>query len=47
MAFINLEMVTGIYGGICRDVLCNQVLAVFRHELYAAVLLTVCAIFLA
>src|SRR5690606_674274 len=27
-------MITGIFGGILRDVLCNQVPIVFRRELY-------------
>lgn len=39
-------MITGIVGGILRDVLCNQVPVVFRRELYASVSLTVCAAFL-
>ena len=39
-------MITGICGGILRDVLCNQVPIVFRRELYASVSLAVCALFL-
>ena len=39
-------MITGISGGILRDVLCNQVPVVFRRELYASVSLFVCACFL-
>jgi uncharacterized membrane protein YeiH len=39
-------MITGISGGILRDVLCNQVPVVFRRELYAIVSLAVCALFL-
>jgi uncharacterized membrane protein YeiH len=39
-------MITGICGGIVRDVLCNQVPVVFRRELYAIVSLAVCALFL-
>lgn len=39
-------MMTGICGGILRDVLCNQVPVVFRKELYAVVSLMVCIIFL-
>ena len=31
------DMVTGIFGGILRDVLCNDVPLVFRGELYATV----------
>nr|WP_256368408.1 MULTISPECIES: trimeric intracellular cation channel family protein [unclassified Acidovorax] len=40
-------MITGIFGGIVRDVLCNQVPVVFRRELYAVVSLIVCTVFLA
>lgn len=39
-------MMTGISGGILRDVLCNQVPVVFRRELYASVSLFVCVLFL-
>ena len=39
-------MLTGISGGILRDVLCNQVPVVFRRELYAVVSLFVCVLFL-
>src|SRR5256885_16928980 len=39
-------MLTGISGGILRDVLCNQVPVVFRRELYASVSLAVCLLFL-
>lgn len=39
-------MITGICGGILRDVLCNQVPVVFQRELYAIVSLAVCALFL-
>lgn len=40
-------MLTGICGGVLRDVLCNQVPVVFQRELYAMVSLAVCALFLA
>lgn len=40
-------MITGICGGILRDVLCNQVPVVFRSELYASISLIVCGLFLA
>lgn len=40
-------MITGICGGILRDVLCNQVPVVFRRELYASVSFAVCSLFLA
>jgi uncharacterized membrane protein YeiH len=39
-------IITGICGGIVRDVLCNQVPVVFQRELYASVSLAVCALFL-
>jgi uncharacterized membrane protein YeiH len=39
-------MITGIFGGVLRDVLCNQVPVVFRRELYAVVSLAVCLLFL-
>lgn len=39
-------MLTGICGGILRDVLCNQMPVVFCRELYASVSLFVCALFL-
>ena len=39
-------MMTGIFGGVLRDVLCNQVPVVFRHELYASVSLAVCILYL-
>lgn len=39
-------MLTGISGGVIRDVLCNQVPIVFRRELYASVSLFVCILFL-
>ncbi|MDY0106127.1 MAG: TRIC cation channel family protein, partial [Giesbergeria sp.] len=39
-------MITGICGGVVRDVLCNQVPVVFRRELYAVVSLAVCGLFL-
>lgn len=39
-------MLTGICGGVLRDVLCNQVPVVFCRELYASVSLFVCILFL-
>jgi uncharacterized membrane protein YeiH len=39
-------MLTGISGGILRDLLCQQVPVVFLRELYASVSLAVCALFL-
>ena len=38
-------MVTGIFGGILRDVLCNEVPLVFRGELYATVSIVTGAIY--
>jgi uncharacterized membrane protein YeiH len=46
MVVIMAGMLTGICGGILRDVLCNQVPVVFCRELYASVSLFVCALFL-
>lgn len=40
-------MITGIFGGILRDVLCAQVPVVFQREIYAIVSLAVCGLFLA
>lgn len=39
-------MITGICGGVLRDVLCNQLPVVFQRELYANVSLVVCCLFL-
>ncbi len=39
-------MLTGICGGVLRDLLCNQVPVVFCREIYAGVSLFVCALFL-
>ncbi|MDX9842424.1 MAG: trimeric intracellular cation channel family protein [Aquabacterium sp.] len=39
-------MITGIFGGILRDVLCAQVPVVFQREIYAIVSLAVCCLFL-
>jgi len=39
-------MITGICGGVVRDVLCNQLPVVFQRELYASVSLVVCCLFL-
>ena len=39
-------MLTGISGGVLRDVLCIKVPIVFRRELYASVSLAVCALYL-
>ncbi|MDN0077656.1 trimeric intracellular cation channel family protein [Crenobacter sp. SG2303] len=39
-------MITGIAGGVLRDVLCNRVPVVFRQELYASVSLVVALLYL-
>jgi len=39
-------MITGIFGGVLRDVLCAQVPVVFQRELYASVSLIVCVLYL-
>ena len=38
-------MITGICGGVLRDILCQRVPVVFRHELYASVSLLVGALY--
>ena len=43
---IMVGMITGIFGGILRDVLCAQVPVVFQREIYAIVSLAVCGLFL-
>ena len=47
VVMIMAGMLTGISGGVLRDVLCNQVPVVFCRELYASVSLVVCVLFLA
>jgi len=39
-------MTTGIFGGILRDILCQRIPQVLRHELYASVSLLVALIYL-
>lgn len=46
LVVIMAGMITGICGGVLRDVLCNQVPVVFQRELYASVSLVVCCLFL-
>lgn len=40
-------IITGIFGGIIRDILCNRTPQVLRHELYASVSLVVALLYLA
>ncbi|HYQ39031.1 MAG TPA: trimeric intracellular cation channel family protein [Pseudomonas sp.] len=40
-------MITGIFGGILRDILCQRVPVVLRHELYASVSMLVALLYLA
>jgi uncharacterized membrane protein YeiH len=39
-------MITGIFGGILRDILCQRVPVVLRHELYASVSMLVALLYL-
>ncbi|WP_035061412.1 trimeric intracellular cation channel family protein [Andreprevotia chitinilytica] len=39
-------MITGVFGGLLRDVLCNEVPLVMRHELYATVSLVTGALYM-
>lgn len=39
-------LITGIFGGILRDMLCNETPQVLRHELYACVSLLVALLYL-
>jgi uncharacterized membrane protein YeiH len=39
-------MITGCFGGVMRDVLCNEIPLLFRHELYASVSVLVGLVFL-
>jgi len=40
-------LITGIFGGVLRDILCGQVPLVLKHELYASVSLLVALLYLA
>lgn len=39
-------VITGVCGGVLRDILCNEVPMVFRRELYASVSVATCALYL-
>lgn len=39
-------MITGVFGGILRDILCQRVPVVLRHELYASVSMLVAMLYL-
>ena len=39
-------IITGIFGGIIRDIMCNRMPQVLRHELYASVSLVVALLYL-
>lgn len=39
-------IITGVFGGILRDILCNQTPQVLQHELYASVSLLVAGLYL-
>ena len=39
-------VITGVFGGILRDILCNRLPQVLRHELYASVSLLVALLYL-
>lgn len=40
-------IITGIFGGIIRDIMCNRMPQVLRHELYASVSLVIALLYLA
>ncbi|MBB1425877.1 trimeric intracellular cation channel family protein [Shewanella sp. SG44-2] len=42
---IAMGVVTGVFGGVIRDVLCNQVPLIFKKELYALVALLTSALY--
>ncbi len=42
---IVMGLVTGVFGGIIRDILCNQVPLVFKKELYALVALSTASLY--
>ncbi|QYJ85208.1 trimeric intracellular cation channel family protein [Shewanella mesophila] len=44
---IVMGVVTGVFGGVIRDVLCNQVPLIFKKELYALVALLTASLYIA
>ena len=42
---IVMGVVTGVFGGVIRDILCNQVPLIFKKELYALVALLTAALY--
>ena len=38
-------VITGVFGGILRDIFCNDIPLIFRRELYASVSLAVCLLY--
>ncbi|MBV7316740.1 trimeric intracellular cation channel family protein [Shewanella sp. NIFS-20-20] len=42
---IVMGLVTGVFGGVIRDILCNQMPLIFRKELYAVISLLTAAIY--
>ncbi|PKG76357.1 hypothetical protein CXF86_02520 [Shewanella sp. GutCb] len=44
---IVMGVVTGVFGGVIRDILCNQVPLIFKKELYALVALLTSALYVA
>ncbi|QYJ83530.1 MULTISPECIES: trimeric intracellular cation channel family protein [Shewanella] len=43
---IVMGVVTGVFGGVIRDILCNQVPLIFKKELYALVSLTTASLYM-
>ena len=41
-----MGVVTGVFGGVIRDILCNQVPLIFRKELYAIISLLTAALYI-
>ncbi|MGI2259798.1 trimeric intracellular cation channel family protein [Shewanella sp. GXUN23E] len=41
-----MGVITGVFGGVIRDILCNQVPLIFRKELYAVISLATAALYI-